>query len=297
MPYEDNAKLARNIYDAFNKGDFERCLSLATEDVEIVLVPFGQVFRGREGFRTFMQGFKTAFPDLTINPTNQVSAEGAVVNEFRAKGTHTGSLFGPAGEIPATGNKIDYAVIEVWGIRDSRLASIRNYFDSATLMQQLGLVPFPERVSGGATAFTASPAENKVMVRRLFEEGINRGSTAVIQELIGPSYVNHDFPTPVPGPEGFKQMLGMFRSGFPDLRVDLHDVLAEGDKAASRGTWHGTHQGEFMGIPATGKRIAVTYTDIWRFENGKLVENWVQMDLMGLMQQLGVAPAPGPASK
>lgn len=91
-------------------------------------------------------------------------------------------------------------------------------------------------------------------------------------------------------------MLGMFRSGFPDLRVDLHDVLAEGARhqqgdLARHSPWR------VQGIPATGKRIAVTYTDIWRFENGKLVENWVQMDLMGLMQQLGVAPAPGPASK
>ena len=85
----------------------------------------------------------------------------------------------------------------------------------------------------------------------------------------------------------------MFLTAFPDFHVTLEDVIAEGDKVASRGVWRGTHQGNFMGIPATGKSVAVSYSDIWRFENGKAVENWVQMDMLGLMQQLGVAPAPG----
>lgn len=298
MSFEDNAVLARSIYAAFNRGEFEKCLSLATEDVEILMVPFGQTFRGKEGFRAFMEGFRKAFPDLTLEITSQVSSEGAVVNEFRARGTHTGPLFGPAGEIPATGNRIDYPVIEVWGVKEGRLAYIRNYFDSTTLMQQLGVVPLPERASGQATAY-AAPTEKgyKVLVRRLFDEGINGGNSAVVDEVVGPGYVNHDFPLPSPGPEGFKQMLGMFRGGFPDLHVALEEVLLEGDKVATRGTWRGTHRGEFMGVAPTERQVTVAYCDIWRVENGKLAENWVQMDLLGLMQQLGVAPAPGQAIK
>ena len=69
-------------------------------------------------------------------------------------------------------------------------------------------------------------------------------------------------------------------------------MLGEGDKVVTRGTFTGTHQGEFNGIPATGKKVKVSYCDIWRVENGKCVENWVQMDMVGLMQQLGVIPAP-----
>jgi steroid delta-isomerase-like uncharacterized protein len=118
---------------------------------------------------------------------------------------------------------------------------------------------------------------------------------SVIDELLDPSYVNHNMPAPAPGNEGFKQVIMMFRNAYPDLHVTVEDVIAEGDKVASRGTWRGTHQGEFMGVPATGKQVAVSYSDIWRVENGKFVENWVQMDLLGLMQQLGVVPAHGQA--
>ena len=137
-----------------------------------------------------------------------------------------------------------------------------------------------------------SVEQNKAMIRRGFEEGINQNKLQVFEESIATTYVNHSMPAPVPGPEGFKMVIGMFRAAFPDLHVTLEDVLGEGDKVATRGYFTGTHQGEFNGIPATGKQVKVSYIDLWRLENGKAVENWVQMDMMGLMQQLGVIPAP-----
>ncbi len=134
--------------------------------------------------------------------------------------------------------------------------------------------------------------ENKTLILRVFEEGMNGGADAVLDKVISSSYVNHNFPASAPGAEGFKQVIGMFRAAFPDFRVAVEDVVAEGDRVATRGAMSGTHQGEFMGIPATGERIAVPYIDIWRIEGGKGVENWVQMDMLGMMQQLGVIPEP-----
>jgi steroid delta-isomerase-like uncharacterized protein len=134
--------------------------------------------------------------------------------------------------------------------------------------------------------------ENKVILRRGFEEGINEGNDATFDETISPTYVNHDMPAPVPGAEGFKQMIGMFRAAFPDLRVEIEDVLGEGDRVATRGTMIGTQRGDFMGVPPTGQAVRVPYIDIWRVEGGKAGENWVQMDMMGMMQQLGVVPWP-----
>ena len=113
----------------------------------------------------------------------------------------------------------------------------------------------------------------------------------MFDEVISADYINHDMPAPAPGPEGFKQVIGMFRAAFPDLHVTVEDVIGEGDKVATRGTMRGTHQGEFMCIPAGGNRIEVPYTDIWRVEDGKGVENWVQMDMVGLMRQTGAIPA------
>ena len=135
--------------------------------------------------------------------------------------------------------------------------------------------------------------QNKSLVRRIFEEGINQNKQGVFDELIALSYVNHDIPAPAPGLQGFKMVIGMFLAAFPDMRVTLEEELAEGNKVITRGYFTGTHQGDFQGIPPTGKQIKVKYIDIWLVENGKLVENWVRLDELGLMQQLSVIPTPG----
>ena len=142
-----------------------------------------------------------------------------------------------------------------------------------------------------------SSEENKALIRRLFEEGINQNKPGVFDELIAPGYVNYDLPAPAPGPEGFKMVIGLFQAAFPDMHATVEEALAEGDKVITRGYFTGTHKGDFQGIPPTGKQIKVKYIDIWRVANGKAVENWVQMDLLGLMQQLGAIPAPQHAEK
>jgi predicted ester cyclase len=126
----------------------------------------------------------------------------------------------------------------------------------------------------------------------MFGEGVNQRNLAVFDEVLAPNYVNYSFPTPAPGPEGFKQVIGMFFQAFPDIHEATEDVIAEGDKVAVRGYFTGTHHGEFMNIPATGKPIRVPYIAMYRLENGKVVENWVQMDMLGMMQQLEVIPQP-----
>ena len=141
-----------------------------------------------------------------------------------------------------------------------------------------------------------SAEQNKAIIRRVFDEIVNRGNLAVADELLAADYVNHDFPSPAPGAEGFKLVTTMFRSAFPDIVVTLEDEFAEGDRVVTRGVFVGTHTGDFMGIPATGRKVSIKYLDIWRLENGKAKENWVRMDLLGLMQQLGVIPMPGQVS-
>jgi predicted ester cyclase len=139
----------------------------------------------------------------------------------------------------------------------------------------------------------ASEDSNKETVRRIFEQALNDGDAAVINELIADGYVNHDMPAPAPGPEGFRQVVGQFRAAFPDMRIIIDDLLGEGDAVCTRGHFEGTHEGEFMGIPGTGRKVDVKYIDAWRLEGGKAVENWVQLDMLGLMQQLGAIPSAG----
>lgn len=131
-----------------------------------------------------------------------------------------------------------------------------------------------------------TPESIKARHERLFTEAINQGNLAVADELIHADYVNHDMAAAVPGREGWKQTIGIFRAAFPDLAVVVESRIAEADQVASRGYFTGTHTGPFMGIPATGKPIAVTYIDIWRVEHGLFKDNWLQMDMAGLLQHL-----------
>jgi steroid delta-isomerase-like uncharacterized protein len=137
----ENAALARRIYQLFSDDKLDDALELVAEDVEAVLVPFGQTFHGRDGFTGFMQGFKGAFPDIRISVTNQVATDDQVVSEFTARGTHTGPLQTPSGAILATGRTVDFIVCEVMRVKNGRIASLHNYQDAASIMRQLGLVP------------------------------------------------------------------------------------------------------------------------------------------------------------
>ena len=140
-----------------------------------------------------------------------------------------------------------------------------------------------------------SGEENKAIALRLYEEIINTGDFDKADEVISPDLVDHEetpFPVP-PGIEGFKQGFSTFREVFPDLRMDVQDMIAEGDKVVARLTVHGTHQGEFMGMPPTGNPIEVTATDIFRIGDGKIVDHWGNFDDLGMMQQLGAIPPPG----
>jgi predicted ester cyclase len=87
----------------------------------------------------------------------------------------------------------------------------------------------------------------------------------------------------------------MLWAGFPDVQTTILDTIAEGDKVVFRASTEGTHTGPFMGIPPTGKRAKWTFVDIMRIADGKLVEEWVETDMMSLMQQLGMVPPPRPA--
>jgi len=139
-----------------------------------------------------------------------------------------------------------------------------------------------------------STEENKAKQRRVWEEAFNKGDLSVADELFAPNYVYHGpIGMEYKGPEGFKQMVTMFRNAFPDLHVTVEDMVAEGDKVVSRFTFTGTHKGELMGIAPTGKQVTIAGTVIVRWVGGKEVEAWGSEDLLGMMQQLGVVPPMG----
>src|SRR5690348_11060259 len=100
MPAEENARIARSAYELWNARDFDGGVALATPDVEVVNVATGHTHRGESGLREFLQGWATAFPDAQVEVTNVVADDRGAVTEFTGRGTHTGPLVTPAGEIP-----------------------------------------------------------------------------------------------------------------------------------------------------------------------------------------------------
>jgi steroid delta-isomerase-like uncharacterized protein len=134
-----------------------------------------------------------------------------------------------------------------------------------------------------------SEGENKVLIRRWIEEGINKGNLAIIDEVFDPDVVSHhqlvgDFRGIEDGP---KRAVTTFREAFPDIHFSIEDLITEDDKVVTRWTASGTHDGEFLGIPATGKKIQLGGIYIYRIADGKIVEVWVSLDLLGPVLQLG----------
>ncbi len=143
-----------------------------------------------------------------------------------------------------------------------------------------------------------SSATDNVAKSKLLLDAFSSGDVAAADELLDPDAISHDPATPAAmqslrGPEAFKRTVSMYRMGFPDLRMVVDDVVADGDKVVLR--WHteGTHRGELQGLAPTGKRGSVTGISIDQWREGKLVETWTQWDNLGLARQLGAAPPEG----
>jgi len=135
---------------------------------------------------------------------------------------------------------------------------------------------------------------NATIVRRFTEEVITKGKIDAAAQFVWEDVVEQvPLPGQRPGLEGLKDILRYMRSGFPDIDFSVKEQISEGDKVASRFEWTGTHQGEFMGVPATGKPVRVWGIVIDRLEDGRIKDTRIIMDTLGLMMQLGAVAPPG----
>jgi steroid delta-isomerase-like uncharacterized protein len=139
--------------------------------------------------------------------------------------------------------------------------------------------------------------DNKAIIRRLYEEAWNNRKLEVVKELISPS---HALQAPTRsgssiGPAAYQRQISRFLAGFPDLRFTVEDTVAEKDKVVACWTMSGTHKGEYMGVPATNKKVSVDGMTIHHLAGGKIMDSFTNWDALGLMQQLGAVPALGRA--
>jgi len=260
----------------WNTHDLSVYAKVVHPDAEILIGPLGLTL-SREAYIASQELYFFGFPDLRMETVRSIDMGGGwVLNEVLWKGTHTGLYF----DILATGRPIEIrgAFLSRYDA-DGLLTNLNAYFDNLTILTQLGLFPPP------------NPEANKAIDRRVLEEIWNQGNLDVADEFYDTNFIYHITGIPdVQGPEGVKQVVAMYRTAFPDLQFTEEDMIAEADKVALLWTATGTHNGEFMGIPATGNQITLTGISFGCFAGGKFVEEWSSYDALGLMEQLGAAP-------
>ena len=131
------------------------------------------------------------------------------------------------------------------------------------------------------------------MVRRFFDVGPSSGDLPAADVLLDPGFSLHTpLPTPGPGIGAMNNVITTCRAAFHGLHVTIEDMMADGDRVTCRFTARGVHAGEFMGLPPTGKKIEMTGIEIFRLRGGNIAELWGEVNLMGLMHQLGLVPGP-----
>jgi len=128
--------------------------------------------------------------------------------------------------------------------------------------------------------------DNKAKMRKFYEEVVQNGNFAMLDELAAPDFVDHNpGPGQAPGAEGIKQFFTAMRAAVTDLRVSVEQMISDDDKVAAHVSMSGTHTGELVGIPPSGKQVVMRISDLVRFENGKAAERWGVEDMSGFVSQ------------
>jgi steroid delta-isomerase-like uncharacterized protein len=301
---EKNKAAIKRAIEALNSKDKAGYLDLYDAKCVMYGLPPG-LPPDIEGIKQFVTMRWAAFPDEHVVIEDMVAEGDKVAGRYTLHATHQGDFMG----VPATGKKVTMVGNTILRFANGKCVERWNNADQLGLMQQLGVIPKEEPAGESASkphspeksaqpmmkGKSTSAEQNKAIARRYVEEAINKGNLAALDEVIDATYVYHEPGTPeTHGPEGLKQLIMMYRNAFPDLHIAVEDMVAEGDKVVARGTAHGTHKGELMGTPPTGKQVAVTTITVLRFAGGKVAEEWEVYDALGMMQQLGLAPMPGP---
>ena len=282
---EDRKELVRRFFDeVWNDGNFDFMDEVYAKDFALHALWQNTAIGGSgdgdvETAKTAIRGWRGGFPDLHVTIEEQVVEGDVVTSRHVASGTNDRPFRG----IPPTGKVGSMSGMTMTRIVDGKITDAWTMWDVVGLMRQLGVIPDP-----------AQGERNKAIVRRFYQELWNEGRMEVADELFHADFVGHapGAPEDTRGPEGVKILVEAWRTAAPDLRVEIESQHAEGDRVATRFTCTGTQTGPLLGIPPTGRRASMAGIAITHVRDGKVVSDWGEFDLLGLMQQLGVAPGP-----
>jgi ketosteroid isomerase-like protein len=275
----DNLAVCRLGYERFSAGDIAGVLELYDDDIvwsTVPSLPFGGVYHGRSGAAEFLAKLPQLYAELTVTPEIWLDAGDAVV----VQGTYRGRTL--------AGTPIEARYAHLWTFRDGRATGFTEVVDSAPVAKALGeAIPAPRPAPGTSTL---SPAEAEALLRRMFDEVINQGRLEVVDELFAEDFVDHGPMGDLRGREAFKQLVAGWRAAVPDVHCDVDTVVVAGDLCGWLVRTTGTHTGDGLGFPATGRRFQTVSANIGRFRDGKAAEHWAEQGMFPMLVQLGVIP-------
>ena len=287
---EANKRLYRRFVDeVINAGKLDAIDEIFGDDYVDHSAPPGAP-PGKAGVRMVPAMFRGAFPDLHFSIEGLIGEGDVVSSRVVGTGTHLGNFLGT----PASGKRATWGSFGFFRVAGGKIVEHWGMPDLLGLMQQIGAIPTPGH--GPPPAGAPAPVghavveANKRLVTRYVDE-VNKGNLDAFDELVDPSYVDRNpIPNQEPGIPGLKKAYQMFTDAFSNMVYDFEDVFGDGDLVVGRGVMHANHTGNFLGIAPTGKRLRWTGTRMFRVRDNKLVEGWINLDMLGLMQQLGAIP-------
>ena len=275
-------KLVDLYIGGMNEGDIDKVMSaFADTFIDHQIVPGGAVMGNdiTEVRRAHVM-LHEAFPDVQFGVRDLLIDGDQVFLLVRAEGTQTGAFFG----MPATGKHIKWTATRVLRYADGKFVEGTSELDQVSILQQMGILPIPPEKH--------DTEDNRVIVRWLIDE-INRGNPQAYAMFMAPDVMTtfDSAEHPVRGIGPLNKDLGLLRSAFHDLRLEIESMAAYRDKVAVRVRYSGTHAGEFLGVRGSGKVYHWTGTITDRIEDGKIVERWTNTDRFTLYQQIGIIPS------
>jgi len=279
---EEAKRLYRSfVEDVINDGKYDLIPEIFAEDYLDHSAPPGAPTGGYDAIRAIPMMFRGAFPDVHFVIDDMVSEGDWVATRVTGRASHLGR---PFLGIEPTGLRATWGSLGLFRVAKGRIVEHFGQPDFAALRRSLTAPIVPGTLD-----------YNRFVITR-YVYATNIGDLDRFDEFVDLNFVDHNaLPGQKPGLEGLKDAYRMFSSAFSELWYTFEALVAEGDLVAGRGVIQGKHTGNFMGLPATNKVVHWTGTRTFRLRDGKVTDGWIDLDLFGLMMQLGAIPMPGQA--
>ena len=296
---DDHAAKNKEIVAAFveqvcNDNRLDLIGEYFTEDyIEHNLMPGAP--GGIEGLRGMLGQMETAFPGVEHRVIDMVASGDYVGIRATMAGTNTGPLF----DMPPTGKKVSVEMIGIVRIEDGKIVEHWGNSNDASMLRQLGVMPddgmTPVAKEASADRMKRDESvsnDDAIAVAKQWMDIINSNKFSLIDEIIADGYQDHGPAMPSANVDEIKAFMKMLKAAFPDMKTTIEATVAEGGMVATHWSATMTHAGDFMGMPATGKKLRITGTMFDRVSGGQIHDHWEVVDEMAMAQQMGMIPGP-----